>query len=128
MGTLDTLKTVTSWVGAAWLTYAVYTTTTFVWTFVRPSRLHRYNHSSPWALVTGASDGIGLGFIQELLARDFDVLLHGRNETKLRRIQGELSNQYPKRSVDIVIADAAAYGNSYEAVIEKVKTLPGKLT
>ena len=103
---------------------------TVTWSFVRPSTLHVYRHSKSgsWALVTGASDGIGLGFCEELLARGFNVLLHGRNPQKLDRIIGELSTKYPERSLDKVIADASKYDNGYEEIARKVKSLHGPLT
>ena len=56
------------------------------------SKLPRYQHklrNAPaneikdgngraWALVTGASDGIGYGYVQQLAAKSFNVILHGR--------------------------------------------------
>ncbi|KAK8076217.1 hypothetical protein PG994_003489 [Apiospora phragmitis] len=70
--------------------------------YLRPSRLIRYAHSSvngdaPWALVTGASDGIGRAFARQLAADGFNVVLHGRNHAKLSgviaQLQLELSRQ-----------------------------------
>src|SRR3984893_12013911 len=57
--------------------------------FLRPTSLACYlsndtAHPS-WALITGSTDGIGLGFAKELCSRGFNVLLHGRNMGKLQR-------------------------------------------
>ncbi|KAK5125292.1 hypothetical protein LTR08_005369 [Meristemomyces frigidus] len=97
---------------------------------LRPSTLQTYCHSQTgsWALVTGASDGLGRGFVDELLERGFNVLLHGRNHEKLKRITAELAHQYPRRTVDFVVADASRHDHPETAVIEKVKHLPGRLT
>jgi 17beta-estradiol 17-dehydrogenase / very-long-chain 3-oxoacyl-CoA reductase len=79
--------------------------------FVRPSSLPRYlsrdENSESWAFVSGASDGIGLGFAHELCKRGFNVFLHGRNREKLSRIQDELHTLYPARKTEIVVYDAS---------------------
>ncbi|KAI1293912.1 putative oxidoreductase,short chain dehydrogenase [Xylaria venustula] len=81
--------------------------------YLRPSKLDRYHHLSqhgelPWALVTGASDGIGRAFSYELAANGFNVVLHGRNHAKLFRVMDDLSKKYPQREFKILIADASA--------------------
>ncbi len=43
----------------------------------------RYGANS-WALVTGASDGIGKGFCQELANKGFNIILIARNPEKLK--------------------------------------------
>ncbi|KAL6901065.1 short chain dehydrogenase/reductase [Trichoderma evansii] len=80
--------------------------------FLLPSNLKRYAHVSadgrpPWALVTGASDGIGRGFADELALRGFNVVLHGRNRAKLDVVKSELQKRHPGRSFRTLIADAS---------------------
>jgi 17beta-estradiol 17-dehydrogenase / very-long-chain 3-oxoacyl-CoA reductase len=60
-----------------------------------------------WALVTGASDGIGLAFVRRLAFLGFNVILHGRNVEKLNRCVEELKAQFPKIVFEIVVADAS---------------------
>lgn len=62
--------------------------------------------SSAWALVTGASSGIGLGYATALLENGFNVILHGRNPTKLARIKADFFSRFPTRQVDTLILDA----------------------
>ncbi|WPG99042.1 Hypothetical protein R9X50_00184700 [Acrodontium crateriforme] len=103
----------------------------FIWGyFLRPSRLPVYCHAETgsWVLVTGASDGIGRGFADEFVARGFNVLLHGRNPEKLAKVKREINLRWPKRQVEFVVADASSGDHPEDAVIEKVKQLPGKLT
>ena len=69
----------------------------------------------PYALITGASDGIGLGFAQELLSSGFNVIIHGRNPTKLAKVQGDLQQQHPSRDIQTFIADASDSISSAEA-------------
>jgi 17beta-estradiol 17-dehydrogenase / very-long-chain 3-oxoacyl-CoA reductase len=128
--TNDLLERATSLIGTAVLLYAAYSCVSFGFSLLRPSQLHRYARSGngAWALVTGASDGIGLAFVHELLNRDFNVLLHGRNKSKLEKLRDELTKKYPKLSLEIAVADASQYDGGYMAVVEKAKNLSGKLT
>ena len=77
-----------------------------------PSRLSRYRHVShngddPWALVTGASNGIGKAFAHELATRGFNVVLHGRNQDKLASVVSQLQATHPHRLFRTVLADAS---------------------
>ncbi|EKV20902.1 Short chain dehydrogenase/reductase, putative [Penicillium digitatum] len=75
--------------------------------FLLPSTLQRYNRTKTnWALVTGATDGIGFGFGQELCARGFNVILHGRNAEKLERRRRELQTLFPEVCVAVLVRDA----------------------
>ena len=68
--------------------------------------LHQHEGRPAWALVTGASDGIGLGFVQELSERGFNVILHGRNEAKLKRVRDSLEEEFQDREFKMFIHDA----------------------
>src|ERR1700677_4920838 len=66
--------------------------------FLTPSALPRYatrDHAGrrPWALLTGASDGIGLELARQLRRAGFSVLLHGRNATKLAAVAAKLAHE-----------------------------------
>lgn len=104
--------------GGAVTLYALYKVLDFTYLhFLRPSSLPRYFHAPggrsarPWALITGASDGIGKGFAEELCFRGFNVILHGRNEEKLNKVKDELLVQWPDRMVRIIVIDAHHVSN-----------------
>ncbi|KAM0706127.1 hypothetical protein Q7P35_006676 [Cladosporium inversicolor] len=118
-------------VGAITLIKVVYNISFIMWLhFLRPSQLHKYRDAnlSSWALVTGASDGIGLELARELLAQGFNVLIHGRNQTKLEGVKKSLLEQHPERSVDIIVADAADPNMDYDAIVKKANSVSGPLT
>lgn len=71
---------------------------------------------APWALITGASDGIGKGFAQELCQQGFNIILHGRNEEKLENVKAELTQQWPGRSIEIFILDASTTPTDVQAL------------
>lgn len=99
--------------------------------FLRPSSLARYNSASygkpaSWALVTGASDGIGKGFAEELCDRGFNVILHGRNEKKLNAVRQELLKQWPKREIKVLVFDAGSETSNtakLEAAVDELNGL-----
>src|SRR5436309_12610648 len=81
--------------------------------FLYPLTIDHYlrNHQGEktWALVTGSSSGIGEGIAYELCSHGFNVVLHGRNDEKLSRVQASLLAEYPKVQVRKVIADAGSF-------------------
>jgi len=93
--------------------------------FLYRSKLHIYRHlpspalhllgkqrgdepqdSHPWAFISGASDGIGYGFVQELASQGFNIVLHGRDQAKIDRLIDGLRKQWPDRSYESFICDA----------------------
>ncbi|GAB1741243.1 hypothetical protein NU219Hw_g6484t1 [Hortaea werneckii] len=115
-------------IGSLWTARRLQDLLSFVYFhFIRTSSLHRLKEAPdasgpPWALITGASDGIGKGFAQELCHEGFNVILHGRNAQKLAAVRAELLAQSPQRSVEIFILDAAGIATAHaglEALLQQ---------
>jgi 17beta-estradiol 17-dehydrogenase / very-long-chain 3-oxoacyl-CoA reductase len=98
--------------------------------YLYPSGLHKYsrqhaNGEGSWALVTGASDGIGRALCSELSARGFNVILHGRNEAKLARVREELEAAQPKQHFRTVTADASSFSQAdIDRIVVQVSDIP----
>ncbi|KAI0206775.1 hypothetical protein F4808DRAFT_447481 [Astrocystis sublimbata] len=80
--------------------------------YTRPSGLQKYLYTDAsgrraWAFVTGASNGIGKSLAIELASHGFNVVIHGRNTTKLEGVRRELQTAYPSIDVRIIVADAS---------------------
>ena len=73
-----------------------------------------------YALVTGATGGLGKAFAITLAKRGYPLLLTGRSEEKLRALQSELAEFYPTVKTRIYAADLAD-GASRVAMTEQIK-------
>lgn len=103
----------------------------FVWFyFLRPTnRWEKYFQGpSPYAVVTGATDGIGRATAQELYDKGFNLILHGRNEKKLKGVIEEIRSAKSKRSgkvqdVKYFLEDASKAGVDFEGIVRKFEGL-----
>ena len=114
--------TTLSYVGAATTCYWTIQLARHLYSYFRPTALPRYNPTGKdsWALVTGASDGIGFGFAQELSQRGFNVFLHGRNREKLIRRQEELQAEFPNVITKIIVSDASNISENIDTIAHEV--------
>ena len=84
----------------------------------------RYGNGT-WAVVTGASDGIGKAFAFELASRGFNIVLVSRTQEKLELVAKALQYKYPAIQTRVIVADFvnAAEENFAENIFEQVKDL-----
>ena len=75
----------------------------FIWFYyLRPTSWTRLlRPSKPYALITGATDGIGKSTAKELYTKGFNLILHGRNEEKMKRAVEEVRAANPASGLDI---------------------------
>ncbi|KAJ5113830.1 Short-chain dehydrogenase/reductase SDR [Penicillium angulare] len=65
--------------------------------FVFPGKpLHSFGPPGSWAIVTGASDGLGKEFALQLARAKFNIVLVSRTESKLIALGEEITKQFPK--------------------------------
>ncbi|KAF9642678.1 NAD(P)-binding protein [Thelephora ganbajun] len=103
----------------------------FVWFyFLRPTnRWEKYLQGpSPYAVVTGATDGIGKATAQELYDKGFNLILHGRNENKLKGVIEEIQSAKSKRTgkvqdVKYFLEDASKVGIDFEGIARRFEGL-----
>ena len=72
-----------------------------------------------YALVTGATGGLGKAFVYALAERGEHLLLTGRSEEKLTAFKAELAEKYPQIEVRIYAADMTNEGSRC-AMMEKI--------
>ena len=77
----------------------------------RRNLLKRYGGEGTWALVTGASDGIGAEFCRQLARDGFNICLVSRTMSKLQAVEQEVRSINPTIETRIVQADFYANSN-----------------
>ncbi|RPB21798.1 3-ketoacyl-reductase [Terfezia boudieri ATCC MYA-4762] len=88
-------------VGLGYLTtHVLCTVSTLLKTFVLGGKsLRSYGPKGSWALVTGASDGIGKEFALQLASKGSNILLVSRTESKLQVLAAEIESKYAGQGV-----------------------------
>ncbi|KAI9725347.1 MAG: hypothetical protein M1828_003197 [Chrysothrix sp. TS-e1954] len=104
-------------VGLATLSYASYKLATIVLLYTRSSGLPKYLVEDAYAVVTGASDGIGATFADALASYGFNVILHGRNPAKLDAMKASLLAKYGHRKFDTLLAHAEDQNIDFEGLV-----------
>ncbi|MBE9464017.1 SDR family NAD(P)-dependent oxidoreductase [Dyadobacter subterraneus] len=83
---------------------------TFVYIYIRPSSILRYKTEGAYAVVTGASDGIGKGIALELAAKGFNLILHAKDSVKMNTVISDALMINPSLDIRCVIHDSSVYG------------------
>jgi len=99
------------------------------------------NGSKGWALVTGASSGIGEGFAREFARNGFDIVLVARREGPLRNVAEDIEAKHGVRTCvlpadlhdpaapEAIVAELGAQGIEIDALISNAGYgVPGMLT
>jgi short-subunit dehydrogenase len=75
--------------------------------FMQSSAVLRYRHGNePWALITGASAGIGGSLAQEITRYGFNVILLGHKREELEQHASAIKTASPNSQTKIVVVDA----------------------
>jgi short-subunit dehydrogenase len=77
------------------------------------------NSEKPWALVTGASAGIGAEFCRQLAAQGYQLVLVARRADKLQAVADELKNSHGANSL-IITADLSQK-DTCQAIVERLE-------
>jgi len=94
--------------------------------FFRPATDQKFLHgASPYAVVTGSSDGIGKSLAKILYAKGFNLILHGRNEEKVKNVVEEIQALYGRKDGEIkyFIANASESGHDFEGIAKRYEDL-----
>ena len=111
-------------VGSLAIAKQVFRLSQFLWFyFLKPSSVGKYLHgSAPYAVVTGATEGIGKATAIELFRRGFNLIIHGRNEAKVQKVVEEIK-AHGSGDVRYFLADAAKGGNDFARLLEPFSEL-----
>ncbi|KAJ5604318.1 hypothetical protein N7537_007274 [Penicillium hordei] len=104
-----------------------------VWTFVRvllslfvlPGKpVRSFGPPGSWAVVTGASDGLGKEFALQLAKSKFNIVLVSRTASKLATLSEDISKQFPQVQTKTLAMDFSRNADAdYQALGELVSAL-----
>ncbi|CAK7205718.1 hypothetical protein SEUCBS139899_008497 [Sporothrix eucalyptigena] len=90
------------------------------------TNLRKYGKKGTWAVVTGASDGLGKEFATQLASKGFNLVLVSRTQSKLEDLAAKLESKYAANNLQTKIL-AMDYSqdnnNDYKRLADLVKDL-----
>ena len=107
------------------------TVSAFVWKIVRliyhllrpPKNLSNYGD---WSIVTGATDGIGKAIAFELARKNQNLLLIGRNLSKLESVRTQILDQHSKIEIEYCELDLSLFDSSLKSQNRFLNTIANK--
>ena len=124
---LKDLPAVFPLLGLLFTLYYVWGVLDFIWFhYLRPTSWTRLLHGAkPYALITGATDGIGRSTAKELYVKGFNLILHGRNEEKMKEVVEEVKAADPTSGLDVeyFIADVGQPDVDFEGIARRFEDL-----
>lgn len=84
---------------------------------------------SKWALITGATSGIGWATARSLAAAGFSILATGRREEKLQELKNILTKEFPNILVETAcfdltsISDVTAFLKTHDKILNQLEVL-----
>ncbi|MCJ8748848.1 hypothetical protein PDJAM_G00169270 [Pangasius djambal] len=114
LGGVTALYYLLKWSWKTWQGFKVYVLSN-IW----QTELREYGQ---WAVVTGATAGIGRAYVIELARRGLDIVLISRSQEKLRRVSDEIESRY-RRQTRVIQADFTEGHSIYPAIAEQLKGL-----
>ncbi|CEJ89994.1 Putative Very-long-chain 3-oxoacyl-CoA reductase [[Torrubiella] hemipterigena] len=90
------------------------------------TNLRKYGKPGTWAVVTGASDGLGKEFAEQLASKGFNLILVSRTLAKLETIANAIEEKYAAKSIKVKILAmdfAEDDDEDYDALAKLIKGL-----
>ncbi|EPS35425.1 hypothetical protein H072_11186 [Dactylellina haptotyla CBS 200.50] len=112
------VKTGLAYFGGAVLLYGLFRLLQGIFAiFIQPGKsLRKFGPKGSWALVTGASDGIGKEYAYQLAANDFNIILISRTASKLEEIGKDLESKFSVQTEYLPIDFAANRDEDYKKI------------
>lgn len=80
-----------------------------------------------WALITGSTDGIGLGFAEELAKKGYNIIQLSRNASKMSAVSSHLTSSYGIQTINLPFTFTKATQDPilhYTSLISQLSHLP----
>ncbi|KAF3906508.1 hypothetical protein ABW20_dc0107018 [Dactylellina cionopaga] len=115
-------KTGLAYFGGAFVIYCLFRLLTAIFAiFIQPGKsLRKFGPKGSWAVVTGASDGIGKEFAYQLAEKGFNIILISRTASKLEEIGKDLESKHNIQTEYLPIDFAANLDEDYKKIAAAV--------
>ncbi|XP_053127005.1 very-long-chain 3-oxoacyl-CoA reductase [Hemicordylus capensis] len=116
----SSLSGILYWAGLLTIAYCVYLPISYavnafrLWVLGNPTFVGP--HLGAWAVITGATDGIGKAYAEELAKRGMKVVLISRSQDKLDKVAGEINERFKVETKTIT-----ANFEDQEAIYKNIK-------
>jgi 17beta-estradiol 17-dehydrogenase / very-long-chain 3-oxoacyl-CoA reductase len=113
-------------IGILWVLVKLKNICSFIYLhFLRPATdLSKYGaKKGGWAVVTGCTDGIGLGYAEELAKRGFNLFLISRNSQKLDDLSNSLQSKFNIQTKNLAVDCAEATNENMNRIKQAVEGL-----
>ena len=87
-------------------------------------------HGGPnsWAIITGATDGLGLAYAKAMAEKGYCLLLLSRNQQKLDKVKTEILKQFTScTDIRTLVVDFTQGHDLYDYIGEQIRSLPGNV-
>lgn len=116
-----------SLIGLSYISFVFFSSLNFLYKkFLRSRKnlIQTYGNNT-WALITGASDGIGQAFCEELARNGFNICLLARNREKLIRVEEQIRKINNNIRTKVIVSDLSkSYEENFIPIIdEQIKDL-----
>ncbi|KAF9790488.1 NAD(P)-binding protein [Thelephora terrestris] len=127
LSNVDVMQDLLSVIGFLFCLYHFRSLLDVIWFYyLRPTDTYRkyLTGPRPYALITGATDGIGKALAKELYDKGFNLIVHGRNEEKILSVIDELKScSSSGGEVRYFVADAGRDDVDFEEIARKFEGL-----
>ncbi|RPA83663.1 NAD(P)-binding protein [Ascobolus immersus RN42] len=86
-------------------------------------KLTKFGPKGSWAVITGASDGLGKEFALQIAAKGFNVVLVSRTASKLQALASEISEKYKVETRTVAMDFAKNDDSDYARLAQEVNNL-----
>lgn len=116
-----TTTTALACLGAAYASVQAFKVARFVWRhYLRPPTNLQKRYGSGWAVVTGATSGVGLGCARELASQGFNIVLMARTVKDLESVAQELQDTYKVNTLVVPMDAAKCNERDVEGLVKKL--------
>ncbi|KAF2725970.1 NAD(P)-binding protein [Polychaeton citri CBS 116435] len=119
------LTQVAAFIGLLWISIKIFSFWRMIASlFILPGKsLSTFGKRGTWAIVTGASDGLGKEYALQLASKGFSIFLVSRTQSKLDALASELESKYKVQTKTLAMDFSANKDADYSKLQSTVKSL-----